>query len=158
MNRNRPEKILVLSDSHGNIQNIERIIRLEEPFSVLVHCGDGAGDLLHVNIPENIRICRVMGNVDRERGMDLESIETEEIAGRKILIVHGDLHHVKEGLDSLAAAAENTGAGAAFFGHTHRQLFISGQPVLFNPGSAGNGFYGVVTAEGEDWSFDLRRL
>jgi len=54
-------KILVVSDSHGNTVMLQRIIDREWPFDRLVHCGDGAADLLRVRLPAGMPVTPVSG-------------------------------------------------------------------------------------------------
>ena len=33
-------KVLIVSDTHGHDENLERAVMMETPFDMLVHCGD----------------------------------------------------------------------------------------------------------------------
>ena len=36
-------KILIVSDTHGRDENLEKAVYREEPFDYLIHCGDVEG-------------------------------------------------------------------------------------------------------------------
>lgn len=146
-------KILVVSDSHGNTVMLQRIIDRESPFDRLVHCGDGAADLLHVRVPADTPVTLVAGNVDRARGIELPASEVLDVEGVRILVTHGDAFHVKSDYGPLAGAARAHGCDAALFGHTHIKHLRLRRPVLFNPGPAVGGSYGIVEVSGGDMAF-----
>ncbi len=151
--------ILVISDSHGEYQKIERILSGDEKFSHIIHCGDGTRDIVNVDIPKDTVLFRVSGNVDiySSYGVDEEIIE--DICGKTVYITHGHIYNVKSTLAGIKRHAENIGAQAAFFGHTHIPLLSEGEPLLFNPGALSLDSYGVVTVEDSgDWKFEHRRL
>ena len=39
-------KILVVSDTHGRDEKLERVVEQEQPFDYLIHCGDVEGSFL----------------------------------------------------------------------------------------------------------------
>lgn len=150
-------KALIIADSHGDSPAVEAMIGREFPFHVLVHCGDGVGDLFHVNVPKGVAVVPVLGNVDLSRGYDLERVELITIAGREILVTHGDLFDVKNGYGDIRAEGARLGVHAVLFGHTHMKYLGAGSPLLFNPGPANRGSYGVLMA-GESLVFTHKHL
>ncbi len=146
-------KILVVSDSHGNTVMLQRIIDRESPFDHIVHCGDGASDLMSVRLPGDPGLTRVAGNVDRARGMDLPLLEALEVEGLRILVTHGDAFYVKSDYGPIAEAARTHGFDAVLFGHTHIKYLRLTRPILFNPGPALGGSYGVIEAFGGRMNF-----
>lgn len=137
-------KILVISDSHGNIVMVQNIIDRATPFDRLVHCGDGIADLLRVRLPRGASITRVAGNVDRARGIDIPAVEVVESQGLRILVTHGDAFHVKNDYGMIAGAAADHGFDGVLFGHTHIKYLRKQRPFLFNPGPALGGSYGII--------------
>ncbi|HSV97450.1 MAG TPA: YfcE family phosphodiesterase [Spirochaetota bacterium] len=137
-------KILVISDSHGSVVMLQRIIEREAQFDCLVHCGDGVADLLNVRLPHGVPVTRVSGNVDRARGIVLPAAEALEAEGLRILVTHGDAFRVENDYGILIEAARAHGFDLALFGHTHIKYLRNHRPVLFNPGPAIGGSYGVV--------------
>ena len=138
------KKILVLSDSHGNLQKLQKIIDVEWPFDHLIHCGDGVGDLEDVVFPEKVFQTKVSGNVDTVRFSGMDRFDYNEIGGLQFVVVHGDIFNVKADLSEIRNFAIKEDVGLICFGHTHSQYLENGFPVLFNPGAVNEGMYGVV--------------
>ena len=128
------KKIIVVSDSHGNLQAIENLMPLIAENDYLIHLGDGAGDLRQVwkEYPDKIYQCR--GNCDGFSPTPHEGIlEVEQI---RIFYCHGDLYGVKSDLLELAKEAKKRDCEIALYGHTHRaQITEIGGVTLINPGS-----------------------
>jgi len=137
-------RILVVSDSHGNHVRLQRIIDEVGDFDFLVHCGDGAPDLIHVTVPAGVPVVKVAGNVDLMRPVDLDRLSEFTFSGKKILVVHGDMFGVQNGFKSILREGVSRGAEVIFFGHTHIQFTGEKRPLLFNPGAANRGSYGIV--------------
>ncbi|MBN1531697.1 MAG: YfcE family phosphodiesterase [Spirochaetes bacterium] len=150
-------KILVVSDSHGNSERLRRIVDAERPFQYLVHCGDGVNDLLHAGVPADAVTLAVAGNVDLGRGITGERILWTRIGGRAFMITHGDLFGAHNGLSGLEREAARGGADIVLFGHTHVRHLREEPPAMLNPGSANNGWYGLVEIDG-DVRFSHRQL
>lgn len=146
-------KLLVLSDSHGGRDAIERILRVEcALIDALIFLGDGLRDLeLALTKYPKLRAYAVAGNCDYGA---LEP--TDGLAAFDQTIVfytHGHMYGVKYDLDTLADAAAARGAEVALFGHTHiPHAEERGGVFLFNPGSCGRCYtgadsYGILTLE-----------
>ncbi len=140
-------KILVLSDSHGDIARMEQAIALEQPDTV-IHLGDCLPDAqaLRERHP-GLTVYGVPGNCDGKTS--LPEVLTVTLGGVKFLLTHGHRHHVKFSPLRLALDAESQGANVALFGHTHSRLCKQrGALWLLNPGSCCHRLtYGVVTVE-----------
>jgi uncharacterized protein len=139
-----PVKMLVVSDSHGNTAALQGIIDTEKPFDIMVHCGDGVLDLSRVKIPASANVIGVQGNVDQFHGADRSAIEFFEAGSFRVMATHGNIHRVNESFSGLIEAARASGCNIVLFGHTHVKHISGESPVLFNPGPASNGSYGVV--------------
>ena len=132
-------KILVLSDTHGNISGMEKALnKFGSNADIIVHCGDGTrGEAMWLrdNITHAAVVC-VRGNCDFY-GM-MKDIEYLDICKHRIMITHGHLFGAKYGLEELSYKAEEEGADMVFFGHTHISTdeTISGVRLI-NPGSCG---------------------
>lgn len=130
-------KLLIFSDSHGNVANMEDIVRLESPDRIL-HLGDLARDAedLAAKFP-NIPVTYVPGNCDGRRP-DLPEERIFTLDGCKILMTHGHIYHVKMGMGMAVRAAREAGAHLLCFGHTHEAFceFENGMWIV-NPGSVG---------------------
>ena len=144
-------KILVLSDSHGNLDNMLQAAEREAPDRIF-HLGDGwrEAQRLHERFPD-LPFHRVPGNCDVVSGVLTEQLVTLE--GKRLLLCHGHTYHVKSSLIAAGCAAEENALDAFLFGHTHRPLVDRRGGTLFlNPGSIGDclhPFYGIVIIEGD---------
>lgn len=142
-------KLLVLSDSHGNISNMLRAVEREDP-RMLLHLGDcwRDGEKLQAAFPA-LPFHQVPGNCD------YRPIEPAEkllfIEDKRCLICHGHTYGVKQSLLSAGYTAEEQNLDLFLFGHTHRPLVdLRGKTLFLNPGSIGDyraPSYGVVTIE-----------
>mgnify|MGYP000820553060 CR=1 FL=1 len=131
-------KYLVLSDSHGNVDNMVRAVELVKPQGI-IHLGDGWRDVEELReLFPSLPLEQVPGNCDfaaREPDPDIF------FAGPvKVFATHGHRYSVKLGLDGLLNAAHFSGAGLVLYGHTHiaRVDYYGGMTVV-NPGSSGLG-------------------
>lgn len=128
---------IVISDTHGNIGAIEKITLLIKENDYLFHLGDFNKDILVFNHEFGSKIHAVLGNCDGG-GEDI----VLEIEGVKILLTHGDRYGVKQGLMRLKLRAEELGATAVFYGHTHQPKIDNDNGIIFvNPGCMT--FYGA---------------
>lgn len=143
-------KILVLSDSHGNIVNMIRAVERESP-GMIFHLGDcwRDGERLHGRFPR-IPFEQVPGNCDFRSQEEAERLAVVE--GMRILLCHGHTYGVKQSLIAPGYAAEEQDLDVFLFGHTHRPLVDKrGKTLFLNPGSIGDfsrPFYGVLTVAG----------
>lgn len=152
-------KIVVVSDSHGNSNLLEKVITECSPFDIIIHCGDGIQDLRRADVPKESHVLIVSGNTDIHSGCDADSILTEDIADKRVMVTHGHQFNVKGGLSELTRVAGKFKADVVLFGHTHIQFLHQGEPLLFNPGSLSGGGYGLIYAEnGRDWIFEHKKL
>ena len=143
-------RILVLSDSHGNVENMVRCVELTDP-NVILHLGDCRRDAeaLQRRFP-SVPMQSVPGNCDWG-SVDAPEVLTE-YGGVRILMMHGHTRNMKASTLSAVYAAREMGAQILLFGHTHRPLVdYDGSPWVMHPGSVGRGVpctYGVVTIAG----------
>lgn len=139
-------KILVLSDSHGNVENMVRAVESESPRMIL-HLGDCWRDAEHLRdrFPD-IEFYQVPGNCDYRSFEPAEQLLC--IEDLRILFCHGHTYGVKQSLLRAGYAAEEQSLDLFLFGHTHKPLVDRrGKTWFLNPGSIGDYFhptYGVV--------------
>lgn len=142
-------KILVLSDSHGNISNMAAAVERTAPHMIL-HLGDCWRDAekLQDDFPD-IPMEHVPGNCDFRPEEPAEKLLF--LADKRVLICHGHTYGVKSSLLTAGYAAEEKNLDLFLFGHTHRPLVdMRGKTTFLNPGSIGDyrqPVYGVVTIE-----------
>lgn len=128
-------RILVVSDSHGVIENMVQAVGDTMP-DMVIHLGDcwQDGEQLKLLFPD-LLIEQVDGNY-KSRGEIREKLLVVE--GKRIFICHGHDYSVKMGYSRLLQAAGQKGADVVLCGHTHRvcQDYYNNMAVL-NPGSVG---------------------
>jgi len=153
-------KILVLSDSHGNLSNMIRAVRLTQP-RLILHLGDcwRDGEKLHAMFPETA-FEQVPGNCDYRSSEPLEKLLFPE--DKRVLMCHGHTYDVKHTLLSAGYAAEEQHLDLFLFGHTHRAFRdLRYGTLFFNPGSIGDyqdPSYGIVRIENGAVEGEILRL
>jgi putative phosphoesterase len=146
-------RIGVLSDTHNNIGNLLKALRLfkDEGITTLVHCGDMA-NVTTARQMSGFDIIYVNGNMDDSAAAVNDTLWTlnpnNETPGAlfsgklgdvKIGVTHG---HLPGKLDKLIRSRH----AFVFTGHTHRQRDeIVGKTRVINPGALGGARYGART-------------
>lgn len=142
-------KLLILSDSHGNVENMIQAVEQTHPDEIL-HLGDGWHDAEHLrDLFPAIPMEQVPGNCDFRPESPLEKLLFFECW--RVLMCHGHTYHVKESLLPAGYRAEEENLDLFLFGHTHRPLVDKrGKTLFLNPGSIGNyrrPTYGIITLD-----------
>lgn len=131
------KKILIFSDTHGDINRCLDIIEKADSVSAIFHAGDYTGDAEDLeSIYPNIPIYYVKGNNDYFSKAPSHLLVT--IDGVKIFITHGHEQNVKYEYEfmTLRKAAEKYDPDLIIFGHTHIPYTdYKGKATLLNPGS-----------------------
>lgn len=130
------KKVLVFSDTHGNISNMMNIIEKSRPLHAVIHLGDVEGDENRIKtyLGKDVKTYFVRGNNDFFT--DLPKDMEIDLGGHRCLLTHG--HNYGVGMDAyrLSMEAQARNCDIAFFGHTHRPYFRNIDGVLcINPGS-----------------------
>lgn len=136
--------LLVISDTHRNIENAVRLVNRYKP-DYLLHLGDVCDDCDRLSaIFPRLIVLGVIGNNDfpssypeypKERIFTLD--------GKKIFMCHGHKYRVKLGLFSLSLRAREVEADIVLYGHTHsRYLEQTEEMLIMNPGTIGS--YGII--------------
>jgi len=127
-------RILVISDTHGNVPLAFMAGEMAEPFDILIHLGDGGDDAMILEHALDVQVIHIAGNCDLGSTSPRELLW--ECEGKKLLLVHGDAYGVKNGLARLGHRAREVGADAVLFGHTHRATITTLSGILaVNPGT-----------------------
>lgn len=129
-------KVLVISDTHGDIENAKKIIEKNSDCSMFLHLGDYFRDAIKLNeLYPNIQCEYIYGNSDFMIG-EVPADKIIEVEGVKIFITHGHRYSVKWDFTKLYKKAEEVGAKAILFGHTHEAVLEDkGSYIVLNPGS-----------------------
>jgi putative phosphoesterase len=147
-------RIGVLSDTHNNVGNLLKALRLfrDEGITTLVHCGDMC-NIATAQRMSGFDVIYVNGNMDSSAAAVNDALwfmnpnsETPgavfsgEVGGVKIGVTHG---HLPGRLDKLI---KRGGHAFVFTGHTHRQRDEQiGKTRVINPGALGGARYGPRT-------------
>lgn len=140
------KKILVLSDSHGYVNNMIEAVKRVKP-DMILHLGDVLVDVkdLEGYFPK-ILVESVPGNCDCTMASTERILEIE---GKRILICHGHTYQVKSTYLNLQYAAMEKEVDVALFGHTHKAFYQNHNGVIMmNPGSIGCPPYGIPPSYG----------
>lgn len=132
-------KILVISDSHGNIANLKHVLGFAVASNLdgIIHCGDWDNiEAVKTVLEYKIPLYSVLGNADIDASLS-EKLKVEsqkfdekflkfELGGRKIGIIHN--------VNQLISNTESL--GIVFYGDTHRQSDeIRNGVRVVNPGA-----------------------
>lgn len=127
-------RVIVFSDSHGQLAHAVRSLKEAGPVDLIIHAGDFYLDGMNLAAETNLPVKVVMGNCDlHDDGLQELVLE---LAGHRILLVHGHAFASKHRVGKLVSRASEIGADTVVFGHSHIAGFIREDGVLlFNPGS-----------------------
>ena len=133
-------RIGVFSDSHGDTDALDELLRMMGHVDAVCFLGDVADDASHLEMRLNAMghrppLYAVRGNNDFWGHCGLPWERLESLGGVKVYMEHGH----RRGPQALRYRALEEGARIAMFGHTHYAYCEDADGVmLLNPGSAGN--------------------
>ena len=127
-------KILIVSDTHRQLQNLKTVLRQVRPIDMLIHLGDVEGQEQEIREMSDCHTEMVAGNNDFFSPLERE--KSIWIGRYRVLLTHGHYYKVSLGTQLLASDAAARDYQIALFGHTHRPV-IERHPgiILANPGS-----------------------
>ncbi len=145
-------RILVFSDSHGEVKKMEKIIKNMPGVTAVIHLGDLNRDIQYLEDTFfDFPIYGVQGNNDFSGVYPNEKML--HIDGKRIFITHGHYYLFNRDPAPLKTTPAAEKADLILFGHTHiaKTEHFNGK-ILANPGSisrpkAGNPSYGVIEME-----------
>ena len=150
--------ILIISDSHGRVDNLREVAERCRGAKEILFLGDGLRDIEAAWLDD--AIC-VRGNCDMFGAQDYPDERILHFGEYTVMITHGHAYSVKSGFERAAAVAAQRGADMLAFGHTHTPLDIllpAGSEVcgvtftkplrVFNPGALKDGCFGTLTLRG----------
>lgn len=130
-------RVLVISDTHGDVNRALSAHSSVEPVDIVVHLGDGCADADLLRAALDVPVINVAGNCDLGAQAPRECVW--ECEGKRILLTHGDAYKVKIDLIRLRRRAEEIGVDAVLFGHTHHAVVEKHHGLLMvNPGTLAN--------------------
>lgn len=146
-------KLVIISDTHGDINTSIEILKKIDDIDLFIHLGDYSRDAQKIQKETGLDMINVKGNCDIS---DYETSEEEliEVKGKKILLTHGHDYNVKWGFDNLYYRAQELEIDAILFGHIHHPVSLKEDGILiFNPGSiskprgGSKESYGIISIE-----------
>ncbi len=128
-------KILIVSDTHGRLDNLKEAIEKVQDFDHLIHCGDVEGQEETVEDLAGVPCTIVRGNNDWDT--DLPNNRVVDFGPYRLFVTHGHRYGVSYGTEELKEEAKARGCNVAVFGHIHKPLTDERDPevTVINPGS-----------------------
>ncbi len=128
-------KILVLSDTHGNVKSIFSVLSRHSDIKDVFFLGDNTGDIDALKEQFSDKTFHIVkGNCDI--GSLYKSTDTVTINHKRIFFTHGHKYGVKYTLENLKETAREFNCVLALFGHTHCSLSAYDDGLyIVNPGS-----------------------
>lgn len=126
-------RILIVSDTHGDIDYFNDVIGREGRFDMVIHCGDGSGEADYFEKRADCPVYAVKGNCDLFSREPITRIVT--VCGKRLYVEHGVRICGFERAEFDRFARDNN-VDAILYGHTHRQrLERTDRTWIINPGS-----------------------
>ena len=148
-------RILITSDTHGQLSRFWEVfnkLMKDSPVQAIVHCGDYYKDAEEIRRRAGVPVFAVKGNCDGD--FSDEGYMILETEAGDFLIVHGHRQDVGYDLQKLYYKTVEEGCVGAFFGHTHRSVYIDIDGIkLMNPGSLSRprdgqgGTFGIIDTD-----------
>ena len=127
-------KVLIVSDTHRNEDNLIKALEKEKNPDLLIHCGDVEGAEYEIEHYAGCSVVFVAGNNDFFSHLPRE-VELQ-IGDCKAWITHGHNYYVNTNPEYIRKEARVRGMDMVIYGHTHRPV-IEKKPdlIAINPGS-----------------------
>lgn len=154
--------LLIVSDTHGRYERLERLFELHKNADALIFLGDGLSDIERAGVRSYpFTVFSVKGNCDGSGGF-LSALRAKEelsfnLDGVSFFALHGHTRGVKSSMLNAICAAREADADVLLFGHTHEPMlkyldaeeYSLKKPLyLFNPGSLSSYSYGLCELRG----------
>ncbi len=127
-------KILIVSDTHRNEDNLINALEKEKNVDLLIHCGDVEGAEDEIEHYAGCNTVFVAGNNDffsrlpRELELQLEEYQ--------VWVTHGHNYYVNTNPEYIRKEARARRKDIVIYGHTHRPFIEKNQDlIVINPGS-----------------------
>lgn len=126
-------RVLIVSDSHGRNENIQKALEKAGKIDLMIHLGDVGREYLQVERMAGVPTYMVAGNNDY--GGFLRDMCVIYIGSHKVLLTHGHRQGVHFSVDRLRYLALENECDIAMYGHTHVPFLDEGDVTILNPGS-----------------------
>ncbi len=129
-------KIVVISDTHGNLSRLSEVMSKEGSVDMLLHCGDICGDEELLRQRTGVTAVQIVaGNMDfngYSPNYRLVDLPYKHLA----FMTHGHRYGVNYGTEMLEDEANSVAADIALYGHTHiPEIHKKNGLWVMNPGS-----------------------
>ena len=136
-------KILMISDTHGNMSMIDKMVKIAEDFDLMIHLGDNYPDGVPF-IESSIPIIRVPGTWGWEYQDDsIDNRRFETFLGWRFFLTHtptSDPHDLDTDIDP-EDVLKNAQSDLFCHGHTHKPtIYTVGNVTVLNPGHLKSSF------------------
>ena len=152
-------RVVVLSDTHGRVERIKKVIEQQPQAELFIFLGDGLRDFRQAMYGVPVEEWRVCGNCDF--GANEEYTLISYVKDVKFYCVHGHEWNVKYSLGELIDQARSKDANVLLYGHTHQAYYAYRDGLhIFNPGSLGSPkepfypTYGTIDIQGKSIVFN----
>jgi len=127
-------KILIISDTHGNEQNLKKVLNKTGFIDRLIHLGDVEGGEEHIRSMAGVPVNIVAGNNDFYTNLPQEEII--QLGNYRVMLTHGHHYQVYMGIERIYKEARQQNADIVMFGHTHCPCLVQKNGIwILNPGS-----------------------
>lgn len=127
-------KVLIVSDTHGRNQYLQKTLERVSPIDLMIHLGDIEGGEEYIRSIAGCPTEMVSGNNDFFNGLPKEKVI--RIGKYSVLLTHGHRYGVYYTTSELIEAAVRNHADIVMFGHTHIPMInLKEEAWLINPGS-----------------------
>lgn len=127
-------KVLIVSDTHGNHRNLDKILEVAGKIDMFIHLGDVEGGEEYLDAVLDCEKHMVRGNNDFFS--DLPKEEEFCIGNYKVFITHGHGYYVSLDSEYIKEEGKSREADIVMFGHTHKPFFYKDEEIIvLNPGS-----------------------
>lgn len=154
-------KLLILSDSHGNVGTMVEIVERETPDEI-IHLGDCWRDAETLGFAyPSLTMSMVPGNCDFCPGKP--GILLLERGDWRLLAAHGHQWQVKTSPAAAQRAAREVGADILLYGHTHMAECRNEDGLwIVNPGTVGGRYapasYAVIELSADQVECSIRAV
>lgn len=125
-------KILVVSDTHGRLDNLEYVLEKVKPIDLLIHLGDVCRQEDYIEALADCPCEIVAGNNDIFS--TLPRVRELKLGNYRIHLEHG--HRLPYSIEGMRREAADLQCDILMSGHTHRPLIDEADGIwLVNPGS-----------------------
>ena len=127
-------KVLIVSDTHRNEDNLIMVLEREKNLDLLIHCGDVEGAEYEIEHYAGCKTIFVAGNNDFFSRLSKE-VETQ-IDELHVWVTHGHNYYVNANPEYIKKEARARKMDVVMYGHTHRPVVEQTKDlIVINPGS-----------------------